>query len=204
MNLDNLLDALEMDSIDEGFEYFEQFSALIEYQKDLDFKAFSDILYHVDNDLLADLISCYFEDIMGGIPDDSMEIYTLMSSLKRNLINMAKEAKRRKDKMNLINELYHFRQWYLNDSVVHCIELIDGEVSDVSLYEALLFFRLEKLNEGKYEYDFSDCLDYAVEEFELDEDIEDDDDYEDYNEEDDYLIDRKNPVIDDEMENEVN
>lgn len=195
MDLNNLLNALEMDSIDDGLEYFEQFSALIEYQEELEPNVFSDILIRADNHLLADFIMSYFEDIMTGIPDDSIEIYTLMSSLKRNFINMAKGAGKRKEKINLIDELYRFRQWYLYGSVVHCVDLISGRELDASLCEALLFYRMEKLNEGKYDYDFCDCLDYSVDEYELDEGY-DDEACDEYDDEDDYLIDKNNPVID--------
>ena len=92
--------------------------------------------------------------------------------------------------------------------MVHCYDPSDGLTSDIPIIEALVLNRLERLGEKNYVYDFTDCLDYPLEEYafslssiaarldgmenEIDED-ETEDPYADA------FIDREYPVIDGEF-----
>ena len=200
MDFDELLDLLEIESSDE-FGYFEHFSALIECDEDIPYELFYKILADVESETLIDLTDNYFEDILQGMPDDSIDIYTLFDTIKQALLGLARNSSSREERVAYVDELYKFRKWYIFDSIVHCRRLRDNMKKDVTISEALSMCRLEKLNEDQYQYDFSDCLDYEIDEYSISIDAELDEDYDDIIEEDediyeDGLIDRDFPVID--------
>ena len=206
MTLDELMEIVEIENLDE-FEFFEHFSALMECHEEIEFSLFAKVLSEVEADLLHELTDNYFEDIMQGIPDDSMNLYTLFYSIRTALCEAAKEADSQQDRAYYINELYRFRNWYMFDSSVRCKRISDGLETEETLFDALALYRMEKLGEEKYEYDFSAVLDYYIDSFE---NIPEDEDYDsgtekEYDEEDEFnegLIDRHNPVIDGEYEDE--
>ncbi|HML38905.1 MAG TPA: hypothetical protein PKA19_16040, partial [Bacillota bacterium] len=78
---------------------------------------------------------------------------------------------------------------------------------DVTVSEALSLSRLEKLNGDQYRYDFSDSLDYEIDEYSISFDAKLDEEYDEIIEEDenlyeDGLIDKEFPVIDGEFADE--
>jgi len=200
MDFDELLDLLEIDSSDE-FGYFEHFAALIECDEQIPYDLFYRILADVDSDTLVDLTDSYFEDALQGMPDDAIEVYTLLGTIRQALIGLAKNSVSREERVAYTDELYQFRNWYIFDSVVHLRRLSDNAKRDVTVSEALSLYRLEKLNEDQYRYDFSDCLDYEIDEYSISIDAKLDEEYEEIIEEDEDLyeeglIDKEFPVID--------
>jgi len=198
MTLDELMEVLEIENLDE-FEFFEHFSALMEYPEEIEFDLFSRVLSEVDSGVLYELTDNYFEDMIQGVPDDSISLYTMLYTIRTALCEAAKEADSPAERSFYIEELFRFRTWYLFDSIVKCRRFSDGQLSKETLFEALALYRLEKLGEEKYDYDFSHALEYSIDDLEgRGDDYEykeerDDDEDEDF---DDTLIDRDNPVID--------
>jgi len=204
MDFDELLELLEIDSPDE-FEYFEHFAALIECDEEIPYELFYKVLAGVDSDTLAELTENYFEEVLQGIPEDAIDIYTLFGIIKQALVGLAKNSHTREERIAYVDELYKFRSWYIFDSNVHLRRLSDDLKRDVTLSEALSLYRLEKLNEDQYHYDFSDCMDYEIDEYTISFNAKIDADYDEMIEEDDSLyeeglIDRKFPVIDGEFD----
>ena len=200
MYFDELLELLEIDSPDE-FSDFEHFAALIECDEELPYEVFYKILADVDSDVLIDLTDTYFEDVLQGIPDDGIDIYTLLSTIKQALVGLAKNTSTREERISYVDELFKFRIWYIFDSIVHLRKLSDNSKKNATLSEALSMFRLEKLNEEQYRYDFSDCMDYEIDEYSISIDAELDEEYEEIIEEDEDLyeeglVDKEFPVID--------
>lgn len=200
MDFDELLELLEIDSPDE-FGYFEHFAALIECEEEIPYELFYKILADVDSETLIDLTDNYFEDILKEIPDDGVEVYTLLSTIRQALLGLAKNFSNREDRVAYTDELFQFRTWYIFDSIVHLIRLSDHSRHDVTVSEAFSLCRLEKLNEDQYRYDFSDCLDYEIDEYSISFDTELDEEYEEIIGEDEDLyeeglIDKEFPVID--------
>lgn len=200
MNFEELLDLLEIDSPDD-FAYFEHFAAIIECDEEIPYEMFFKVLADVDSETLVELTDNYFDEVLQGMPDDSIEIYTLLNTIRQALLGLAKTSQTREDRVLYIDELYRFRIWYIFDSVVYCKR--DNTTKQVTLIEALSLSRLEKLNEEQYSYDFSECLDYEIDEYSLTIDATIDEDYDDMMDEDedddlyeDGLIDRDYPVID--------
>jgi hypothetical protein len=203
MDFDELLELLEIESSDE-FGYFEHFAALIECDEEIPYDLFYRVLADAESDTLIDLTENYFEDILQGMPDDAIDIYTLICTIKQALIGLAKSSSTREERIAYTDELYKFRNWFIFDSIVHLRRLSDNSKRDVSVSEALSLYRLEKLNEDQYRYDFSDCLDYEIDEYAISIDAALDEEYEDIIEEDEDLyeeglIDKEFPVIDGEL-----
>lgn len=207
MNYNELLDMLEIESPDE-FGYFEHFAALIECDENIPYDLFHKFLSETDSETLIDLTDNYFEDILQGIPDDGIEIYTILDTIRQALLGLLSNYSRsEEDRIAYVDELYRFRNWYMFDGIVHIQRISDGKELDVTISEAISLFRLEKLNEDKYRYDFSDCLDYEIDEYSISFDAKIDEEYEEIIEEDEELyeeglIDREFPVIDGESYDE--
>lgn len=202
MDLDEILELLEMEDPAE-FADFEHFAALMECDEEIPYDVLYQVLAEVDPELLIDLTDAYFEDILQEIPDDGIDIYTLFSTIRQALTGLAKNASTREDRISYVDELYKFRNWYIFDSMVHLRRLRDNAKKEVSVSEALSLYRLEKLNEDQYRYDFSDCLDYEIDEYSISIDSKLDEEYDEIIEEDEVLyeeglIDREFPVIDEE------
>ena len=200
MDFEELLELLEIDSPDD-FTDFEHFAALIELDEEIPFKMFSKILIGVEPDLLATLTDNFFEDILQGVHDDNIDFYTLLSTIRQGLLGLAKASVSKEEKTIYVDELYRFRNWYMFDSVVLCTRASDGITKELPISEALTLKRVEQFGEGAYTFDFSQCMDYEIDEYTMPIDAVIDEDYEEIVEEDEDfyengLIHRDFPVID--------
>lgn len=200
MDFEALLELLEIDSPDE-FGYFEHFATLVECDEEIPYDLFYKLFADVEAETLVDLTDNYFEDVLQGMPEDAIEVYTLLSTIRQALIGLAKNSSTRDERIAYVDELYKFRNWYIFDSIVHLKRLSDNMKKDVTVSEALSLCRLEKLNEDQYRYDFSDCMDYEIDEYSISIDAKLDEEYEEIIEEDEDLyenglIDKEFPVID--------
>jgi hypothetical protein len=197
MRLDELMEIIEIDSLDE-FEFFEHFSALMECPEEIDYDLFGRVLFDVETPLLTELTDNFFEDLIQGVPDDAMTLYSLLYNVKTALCEAAKESDTKQDRLFYIENLYRFRDWYIFDSFVRCRRISDDLISETSIFDALTLFRLEKLGEDKYDYDFTQSLEFLMDERIAPIEADEFDD-ESYGEEfDESLIDEEYPVIEDE------
>jgi hypothetical protein len=207
VRIDELLKLLEIDFPDE-FEDFEHFAELIECPEEISHEAFHDLLSRVDKAVIHDLLNTYFEDLQGGIPDEETDFFTLFTTIQQVLSGLCQGAEEEITKRHFTFELLRFRNWFTFDSVVHCKDKGGKFSYDIPAIEALSLYRLEKLGEGKHEFDFSDALGYEIDEFilsvssiSLDDEIETDEDDNDNSSEDlykDAFIDKIYPVIESE------
>lgn len=177
MNYKELLEYLEIENSSE-FEFFEQFSALLECEEDIEFNYFFTLLNEVEGHLLSEMTDNYFEDLLSGIPDDAMHFYSLLQTIKHGLCDLAKEDEGSKERAVYIEELFNFRNWLIFDSRVKCLDKSTNILEVMPIFEALILFRSEKLGNDKMDYDFSECMEYRTDNFILEESDEDDD--EDY------------------------
>ena len=67
----------------------------------------------------------------------------------------------------LIEELERFRRWYCIDSEAYCTNLGTMEETRMPLRDAIVTSRVEGIdgNTNKYEYDFSECMNYPLDEY---------------------------------------
>lgn len=204
MKMDELLELLDIDAPEE-FEYFEHLAELLECSEDISEDAFIEILSGVEQKVLNELLETYFEDVLQGIPEDALDFYTLMSTIRQSLLGLSLSSPDSDQRRFFSEELFRFRTWYVFDSVVYCKNKTGGSASAIPVFEALALYRLEKLGEEAYEYDFAEALDYSLDEYSIsfpysieNEAAEGEDD--DFEEEDDEtLIDKIYPVIDGEF-----
>jgi hypothetical protein len=73
---------------------------------------------------------------------------------------------------NYADEFLRFRTWYAFESEVRCGKIDeDGADGDdegemnVPLMQALTMYRSQHLSDDEYKYDFSDVLDYPIDEY---------------------------------------
>lgn len=200
MNFNDLLEIMEIDSPDE-LAYFEQFSALMEYDDEIPFKLFSEALSEADADMLVELTESYFEDILKGIPDDCIDIFTLISTIHQALLGMARSSNTPEERSIYVEELFKFRNWYMFESVVHCRNFKDNTKKDLTISEAFALYRVAMISEEEYGFDFSDAMDYEIDEYTISIDAAIDEEYEEIVQEDEEiyeegLIHPDYPVID--------
>ena len=113
MDYNELLDMLEIESPDE-FGYFEHFASLIECDEDIPYDLFYRFLSETDSETLIDLTDNYFEDILQGIPDDGIEIYTMLDTIRQALLGLLSNSSNSDDdRIAYVDELYKFRNWYI-------------------------------------------------------------------------------------------
>ena len=166
MNLDELLMTLDIDSPQELL-YFEQFADLIEEQNDIPYETLAALFAEMDQEVLSELIGSYFEDILVSVPDGEDELYILLTNICTTLQALAKGVAGEDDEAVRLfgEELYRFRSWYLFESFVYCTDLLEGEQTEISVYEALTNYRVQSHTGEDYSLDFSDALDYQLDEY---------------------------------------
>ena len=171
MNLEELLEILDIEE-PEDFTFFENFADLIEYEGEIKYDALYSLIKRVDLISLGEFIETYFDDTLDGIPEeDGIDAYTFLTSVKMTLLGLvesiasAEEDEERDELPIFVEELYKFRNWFTRESVVHMTRLKDEKMLTVTLLEAITAYRIEKLNEDEYSYDFEDCIPYEIDEY---------------------------------------
>ncbi len=166
MNVTKLLEYLELEDPCE-FEFFENLADLVEADMEITSEAVYPILEAIDMELFSELLNNYFDDILNSIPEDALELYTLLDSVKMALIGMAKNLDEENDLVLLTDEFCRFRNWYSLDSMVWVTELEkkDSQETGIPLRDALTLVRMEQLGGEKYEYSFDDVLDFEMDQY---------------------------------------
>jgi len=164
VELDELLEFLEIEEPIE-FEYFENFADMIECDDDISEDTMFQLFSQTDNAVVADIISHYFDDMLDAIPDDCTDMYVLVENIKRCLIGLIKAGEDESAMVHFSEELTKFKKWYCFESAVECENLDNGEKKVLPLRDALTLARLEKMENEDYKYDFTDCLDYELEDY---------------------------------------
>ena len=148
------------------FEYFENLAALLECDEYIDFDEIYALMEGVNMESLVTLLDNYFEEVTDFIPGDSPDTFLIMDNVKRALMGLAKNAEEEDNVLgNLAEEINRFRIWYSIDSEVIARDITTGVERPYTLRDAILLARLEKIEGDKYEYDFSACQDYHLDEY---------------------------------------
>jgi hypothetical protein len=166
-----LSDLMELVEIDEpgGFSFFEQFAALVEAEADIPFEPIFLLFSGADAHALSELTEGYFQDMLENMPDDQVELHSLMSAIGQNLTGLAdlagKGSSREESLRSYAEEFFRFRGWFLEEGAVACENAVTGDESRVSVLDALTLARLEALGGDTHYYDFSERLDYPLSEY---------------------------------------
>lgn len=164
MDLNELFEIVDIESA-EDFKYFDNFAALMESDDYIPAEVMYELFAEVDTDVLSELTDNYFEDIMEGVPEEEAELFTLLDNIKRVLKGYAENTDDERSIVLFTDEVSRFRNWYNFDTDVECQSRKDGSTRTVPVREALVLYRIEKLRADEYIYDFSECLDYPLDEY---------------------------------------
>ena len=201
MDLNELFEIVDIESAVD-FKYFDNFAALIESDDYIPAEVMYELFAEVDTDVLSELTDNYFEDIMEGVPEEEAELFTLLDNIKRVLKGYAENTDDERSIVLFTDEVSRFRNWYNFDTDVECQSRKDGSTRTVPVREALVLYRIEKLRADEYMYDFSECLDYPLDEYVVSftSDADGDTGYEPGNEEEELL--NSDFLFDDEFSDE--
>lgn len=201
MDLNELFEIADIEST-EDFKYFDNFAALMESDDYIPAEVMYELFAEVDTDVLSELTDNYFEDIMEGVPEEEAELFTLLDNIKRVLKGYAENTDDERSIVLFTDEVSRFRNWYNFDTDVECQSRKDGSTRTVPVREALVLYRIEKLRADEYMYDFSECLDYPLDEYVVSftSDADGDTGYEPGNEEEELL--NSDFLFDDEFSDE--
>ncbi|MCQ4635989.1 hypothetical protein NE619_04560 [Anaerovorax odorimutans] len=167
MNFETLLEFLELESADE-FEYFENLADLVEADAEILPEAVYQLFEGVEMEILGELLENYFEEMLKSVPEDTVELYTLLDSVKMALIGMSRNIEEDSDLVLLADEFTRFRNWYSLDSVVWVREIGEGgREKGMPLRDALTLSRVEQLGGESYEYIFDEALDFEMDQYSM-------------------------------------
>ena len=167
MNKRELYALLDIESPEE-FEYFENLADYLECEEELDYTDVAELFNGVNKDVLAQLCDNYFEEISGFVPGSQTEVFTIFENIRRALVGMCRNCSDDENlEAKLIEELERFRHWYSIDSEAYCTNLGTMEETRMPLRDAIVTSRVEGIdgNTNKYEYDFSECMHYPLDEY---------------------------------------
>lgn len=160
MTRTELMDMLNMDELYD-FEYFEQLADLLEYEEEIPFELFFEILSETDGEVMKELIGNYMEEFLDNIPDFSADLFTIAENIKQRLLLLTETLEEEDTKRTFAEELYKFKQWYTNPTGATANE------KPCSILEAITLHRAENLGEKKMKYDFENSLDYKMDEISI-------------------------------------
>lgn len=166
MTLDELLEYLELEAAEE-FEYFENLADLMEMDEEIPPEALYMLFQQIDMDTFCRLLEDYFEDMLGAVPDDAVELYTLLDTVKMALAGMAGHIEEEKDTVYLADEFYRFRRWFALEPGALVSEIGGGRDSEreLSVRDALTLHRLERLGGTKYDYVFDRLSEFEMDQY---------------------------------------
>jgi phage terminase Nu1 subunit (DNA packaging protein) len=171
MSLEELLEILDIEEA-EDFQFFENYADLMEYDGEIRYDDLYALIKRLDMVNLGEFIETYMDEILESIPSDyGIEVYTFLTSVKMLLLGLAEsiaaaeEEEEREELSVFVEEIFKFRNWLTRESEVHLTRRKDKKVLIVTLLEAITAYRVEKLSDEEYIYDFSECIPYEIDEY---------------------------------------
>ena len=160
----DLYELLDIDS-PADFQYFENLAELLECEAEIEEGVLAQLLEGVDKRTLSELIHNYFEEMTDFLPGDAAEAYGVLERIKFALMGLARNCDEEDLLPNLVEEMERFRHWYSVESRVYCTSILTGEEDVLPIRDAVTLARSENLTKEKFEYDYSECLDYRLDEY---------------------------------------
>lgn len=165
MNYDELMRMLDIEEPGDFF-YFENMADLLESEEHIEREAVCKLIEGADKTVIAELIRDYIDDVSENVPSNEAELFTLLDTVKLSLSGLAGQSARDDTAIVMLaDELLRFRRWYSHEKNVHCTDRDERVQSEVTVAEAVALYRLEKIGETEYDYDFADVLDYPLDEY---------------------------------------
>ena len=163
MNYYELIEYLDIDSGSE-VEYFEEIADIIESDEHIDHEALLRLFGEMENITAASLLEEYFNEIMGGLPSDYGDMFSLLDQIRLELTGTIRNASA--DDPDSIRDFtdrfYRFRNWYVYDTEVSVLSRSSGREYEQSVRDAIATARAGKLSGEEYAFDFQAALDYDI------------------------------------------
>ena len=147
------------------FQYFENLAAFLECDEELIYDDVAELFAEVDKDTLSQLVDNYFEELTDFVPGSETGVFGILDNVRRALMGMARNCEDETMETKLADELERFRHWYSIDSKVYLTNLGTMDEQEFTLRDALVNARIEKLDGDKFQYDFSECENYQLDEY---------------------------------------
>lgn len=147
------------------FQYFENLAAFLECDEELNYDDVAELFAEVDKDTLSQLVDNYFEELTDFVPGSETGVFGILDNVRRALMGMARNCEDETMETKLADELERFRRWYSIDSKVYLTNLGTMDEQEFTLRDALVNARIEKLDGDKFQYDFSECENYQLDEY---------------------------------------
>lgn len=164
MTKEELYELLDIETADD-FKYVENVAQYLECEDEIEFRDMAELIRDLDKDEAAGLFDDYFDEIMDFIPEAETEVYSLFTNIRRSLTGLLKNADEVSTEAKITEELERFRRWYSMDSKVYLSSSdLNGEKEE-TLRDAIFDKRMESLGGDKYFYDFTEAMDYPLEEY---------------------------------------
>ena len=164
MTKQELYELIDIDS-PADLQYFENLAAFLECDAELEYEDVAALIKDVEKDTLAQLIGDDLEEMSDFLPESETELYTIFDNVRRSLVGMSKSCDDETTQTKLADEMERFRRWYSIESSVFLTNLGTADEEEMTLRDALVCARLEALEGTKYQYDFSECSDYELDEY---------------------------------------
>ncbi len=171
MDKQELLDLMDIEK-GEDLKYFESIADLLEADEGYTSEDLFDALKGADIELIRDFLMEYFNQMQESIPAEETEFYTLFENIKKELYGLAETCASEcegeeydKAFMDLMDEIVRFHEWYVDGSLVGCVNEETGEEENLSIRDSLFRIRAEQFTDESYRFDFTDALDYELSEY---------------------------------------
>lgn len=164
MRKDEFYELLDID-FPGDFQYFENLAAFLECDEELEYEDVAELFAGVDKDTLAQLVDNYFEELTDFVPGSETGVYGILDNVRRALMGMARNCDDETMETKLADELERFRRWYSVDSKVYLTNMGTMDEQEYTLRDALVNARIEKMDGNKFQYDFSECENYQLDEY---------------------------------------
>ena len=153
------------------FVYFENFAELVEGEQLADQDLIYELLMEVDHQTFYELVENWFEDTMKAVPDDSIDMYTLLETIKRNLQGLTKAAEEEVKvdentaSLQLSSELQRFIEWFSHSKNCTIDNYDTGVSSKISVRDAITENRVAQVTGDDVNFDFTEAVEYPIEEY---------------------------------------
>lgn len=171
MDKNQLLELMDIES-GKDLKYFESVADLFEADEGYSSDDLYDALKGVDIDVFKEHITAYFDQMQESVPEEETEFYTLFENIKSELTGLAETCAAECEGeefdrafMDLVEEIVRFHEWYVDPSLVGCVNDEMGEEENVSVRDSLYRIRAEQFTDESYMFDFTDALDYELSEY---------------------------------------
>lgn len=164
MDYNELIEYLDLEN-GADFQYFEAMADLIESDEYIEQEAMYQLFDEAENDMIAELLNSFFEDVTNGLPEDAGEIVSLMEQIRMSLEGIIMNADEESELRKFTDEFHRFRNWYAEESEVVLLPENGGASLYQCMRDAITTARMEKLGGDKYRYNFENALDYELDSY---------------------------------------